>query len=39
ERWITHEHLKVQSLKAKAIIRPGECQPYSNVPLVSGVVF
>ena len=39
QRWISHEDLKVLSRKAKAIIRTGECQPYSNVALVSGVVF
>ncbi|KPB36615.1 MULTISPECIES: D-ribose pyranase [Pseudomonas syringae group] len=39
QRWISHEDLKVLSRKARAIIRTGECQPYSNVALVSGVVF
>lgn len=39
QRWISHEDLKVLSREAKAIIRTGECQPYSNVALVAGVVF
>ncbi|NVL55959.1 D-ribose pyranase, partial [Pseudomonas syringae pv. actinidiae] len=39
QRWISHEDLKALSRTAKAIIRTGECQPYSNLALVSGVVF
>ncbi len=39
QRWVSHEDLKVLSREAKAIIRTGECQPYSNVALVAGVVF
>lgn len=37
--WISHEALKALSRRAKAIVRTGECQPYSNVALVAGVVF
>ncbi|MFJ4143178.1 D-ribose pyranase [Pseudomonas sp. NPDC089734] len=39
QHWVSHEELKVLSRKAKAIVRSGECQPYSNVALVAGVVF
>ncbi|GFM73289.1 D-ribose pyranase [Pseudomonas cichorii] len=39
QRWVSHEELKVLSRRAKAIVRSGECQPYSNVALVAGVVF
>ncbi|MDF2641578.1 MAG: ribose transporter protein [Pseudomonas sp.] len=39
QRWVSHEDLKVLSREAKAIVRTGECQPYSNVALVAGVVF
>ncbi|GFM63952.1 D-ribose pyranase [Pseudomonas cichorii] len=39
QRWVSHEELKVLSRSAKAIVRSGECQPYSNVALVAGVVF
>ncbi|BAP44641.1 D-ribose pyranase [Pseudomonas sp. LJDD11] len=39
QSWVSHEELKVLSRTAKAIVRTGECQPYSNVALVAGVVF
>lgn len=39
QRWVSHEDLKALSRQAKAIVRTGECQPYSNVALVAGVVF
>ncbi|MBC3954090.1 MULTISPECIES: D-ribose pyranase [Pseudomonas] len=39
QRWISHADLKILSRKAKAIVRTGEFQPYSNVALISGVVF
>lgn len=39
QRWVSHEALKALSRTAKAVIRTGECQPYSNVALVAGVVF
>lgn len=39
QSWVSHEELKVLSRSARAIVRTGECQPYSNVALVAGVVF
>lgn len=39
QRWVSHEDLKALSRTAKAIVRTGECQPYSNVALIAGVVF
>jgi len=36
---IDHEEFKVLSNKSKAFIRTGECTPYANVILVSGVLF
>ncbi|SKA05620.1 D-ribose pyranase [Cetobacterium ceti] len=36
---ITHEEFKVITKKSKAIIRSGECSPYANIILKSGVVF
>ncbi|GAB7529056.1 D-ribose pyranase [Pseudomonas sp. 3A(2025)] len=39
QSWVSHEALKALSRRAKAIVRTGECQPYSNVALVAGVVF
>jgi D-ribose pyranase len=38
-RQVSHEQLKTLSRSAKAIVRTGECQPYSNIALVAGVVF
>jgi D-ribose pyranase len=37
--FIAHEDFKIQTLKARAIIRTGEITPYANVILQSGVVF
>ena len=37
--FISHEELKNLSNKSRAIIRTGEAVPYSNVSLVSGVIF
>ena len=39
QRLLSHEDLKVLSCSARAIVRTGECQPYTNIALVSGVVF
>lgn len=39
QRLLSHEALKDLSRRAKAIVRSGECQPYSNIALVAGVVF
>jgi len=38
-KFITHEELKELSKQAKAIIRTGECSPYANIILISGVIF
>lgn len=35
----SHDEFKVLSSKSRAIIRTGECTPYANVILVSGVTF
>ncbi|MBK4988554.1 D-ribose pyranase [Pseudomonas sp. S36] len=37
--WLDHEGFKVLSRSARAIVRTGECQPYSNIALISGVTF
>jgi D-ribose pyranase len=37
--FISHEDFKLQTLRAKAIVRTGEFTPYANVMLQSGVVF
>lgn len=39
QRLVSHEVLKQLSRTARAIVRTGECQPYTNIALVSGVVF
>jgi D-ribose pyranase len=39
QRLVSHEALKQLSRHARAIVRTGECQPYTNIALVSGVVF
>ncbi len=36
---LSHEAFKELCLRAKAIVRTGECQPYCNIALVSGVIF
>jgi D-ribose pyranase len=36
---VTHEEFKTISKASKAIIRTGECTPYANIILKSGVVF
>jgi D-ribose pyranase len=38
-RLLDHDALKSLSRQAKAIVRTGECQPYCNIALVSGVFF
>jgi len=38
-KFITHEELKELSKHARAIIRTGECSPYANIILISGVTF
>lgn len=37
--YISHEEFKKLSHESKAIVRSGECSPYANVILVSGVPF
>ena len=36
---VPHEDFKRLSAGARAVVRTGECTPYANVILVSGVVF
>ncbi|MDI2594962.1 D-ribose pyranase [Pseudomonas sp. N3-W] len=36
---LSHDQFKVLSRQARAIVRTGECQPYCNIVLVSGVTF
>lgn len=38
-RFVSHEELKALTAKAKACIRTGECTPYANIILKSGVTF
>lgn len=38
-RLLSHEAFKTLSCKARAVVRTGECQPYCNIALVSGVTF
>lgn len=37
--YISHDDFKKLSHESKAIVRSGECSPYANVILVSGVPF
>lgn len=36
---IPHEAFKAMTTNARAVVRTGECTPYANVILVSGVIF
>lgn len=36
---VTHEEFKLQTKESKAVVRTGECTPYANIILKSGVVF
>ncbi|POY46153.1 RbsD/FucU domain-containing protein, partial [Avibacterium paragallinarum] len=36
---VFHEEFKALSQESKAIVRSGECTPYANIILVSGVPF
>lgn len=38
-KFISHEEVKELSKKARAIVRTGECIPYANIILISGVIF
>lgn len=37
--YVSHEQFKQASQQSKAIVRTGECSPYANVILYSGVPF
>lgn len=37
--YVSHEVLKERCHDAKAVIRTGECTPYANIILKSGVIF
>ena len=37
--YVSHEDFKKQTISAKAVIRTGECSPYANIILRSGVFF
>ncbi|MDR3426669.1 MULTISPECIES: D-ribose pyranase [Silvimonas] len=37
--YVTHDEFKQRCKQAKAVIRTGECSPYANVILHSGVIF
>lgn len=37
--YVPHEHFKLLTHDSKAIVRSGECSPYANVILYSGVPF
>ncbi|HGM5580826.1 TPA: D-ribose pyranase [Pseudomonas putida] len=34
-----HDEFKALSRRARAVIRTGECKPYSNIALIAGVTF
>ena len=36
---VSHEEFKVMSRQAVAVVRTGECTPYANIALRSGVAF
>lgn len=36
---LSHAEFKQLSQRARAIVRTGECQPYCNIALISGVFF
>ncbi|MGL5312223.1 MAG: D-ribose pyranase [Peptostreptococcaceae bacterium] len=37
--YISHEEFKIKTRESKAVVRTGECSPYANIILKSGVVF
>lgn len=39
EEYVSHQAFKAATANAKAVIRTGECTPYANVILRSGVLF
>ncbi len=36
---VPHDAFKALCQKARAVVRTGECQPYSNIVLIAGVTF
>jgi D-ribose pyranase len=36
---LTHDDFKTRTQGAKAVVRTGECTPYANIILISGVTF
>jgi D-ribose pyranase len=36
---VPHDEFKARSASARAVVRTGECSPYANVLLISGVTF
>ena len=36
---VSHEEFKKLTKESKAVVRTGECSPYANIILKSGVVF
>ncbi|MEP3429833.1 MAG: D-ribose pyranase [Roseibium sp.] len=36
---VPHDDFKIRTTKSRAVIRTGECTPYANIILVSGVPF
>ncbi|MEQ5196988.1 D-ribose pyranase, partial [Klebsiella pasteurii] len=38
-QYVTHPSFKSQSQNSRAVIRTGECTPFANVMLFSGVTF
>ncbi len=36
---LSHTEFKQLSRSARAVVRTGECQPYSNIALIAGVTF
>ncbi|ANC03841.1 ribose pyranase [Pseudomonas putida] len=36
---MSHEAFKALSQQARAVVRTGECKPYSNIALIAGVTF
>jgi D-ribose pyranase len=36
---VPHDELKRNSERARAVVRTGECTPYANIVLISGVTF
>ncbi len=37
--YCSHETFKSQTVQSKAVVRTGECSPYANILLFSGVTF